>query len=165
MILFAAGTWSAAPPGGPTRSDGARRISVAEARERAKLLHQVYSATLEALHHHYFRHEGAVIPARVMEEVFADVNKTAKVSTRWIAVNARAMSRYHKPQTELEQQAAAALASGKPAFDRVVKGTYFRAGIIPLGQKCAGCHTRFGAPPGKMPPVAGLVISMPLTDE
>jgi hypothetical protein len=165
VTLGAAGVWSAAPPGGWDKPDGAGRISVAEARERARLMHRIHSATLEALHQHYFPLEGAVIPARAMEDVFEEVNKEEKVLTRWIAVNALPMSAYHKPKTEIEKEAAAALASGKPAFERVEKGTYHRAGAIPLGHRCAGCHTRFGAPPTRTPPVAGLMISMPVRGE
>ena len=173
--LCAAVTWSAAPPqpqaakegmaGHAEKPGGAGRVSVAEARERAKLMHEIHAATLESLHRHYFRHERAVLPARAMEDVFADLDKAAKVRTRWIAVNTRPMSVDHKPQAGFEEDAAEALANGKAAFERVGKGYYHRAGAIPLGTSCVGCHTRFGAPTTKKPRVAGLVISIPLEDQ
>lgn len=133
------------------KSDDASPVSVAEARERAKLMHKIHSATLEALHHHYFRREQAVLPARAMEDVFAELDKQEKIKTRWIAVNTPAMSIDHEPQTEFEKEAATQLANGKPAFDRVVKGTYYRAGAVSLGAGCLGCHTKLSAPTAKTP--------------
>lgn len=174
VVFSTALAWSAAPPTGPEseaghgsagKAESARPITVAEARERAKLMHAIHSATLEALHHHYFRREGAVLPARAMDDVFAEVNKATKIKTRWIAVNTPAMSVDHKPQTAFEEDAAAALGSGHDAFERVVKGVYHRAGVIPLGSGCVSCHTRFGAPPTKKQRVAGLVISIPVKSE
>jgi len=64
-----------------------QKVTVAEAKARAKLLHGVYAATLDALHHHYFRRERAVLPARAMEDIFADVEEDTKIKARWIAVN------------------------------------------------------------------------------
>jgi hypothetical protein len=176
LVLCAALTLNADPPGvlgkksaeksgSSEKSDGIQRLSVAEARERAKLMHEIHSATLEAMHHHYFRREHSVLPARAMEDVFAEIDKQSKIKTRWIAVNTPAMSVDHKPQTRFEKDAAAELAKGKPAFDQVVKGVYHRAGTIPLGPGCVGCHTRLGVPPTKIPRVAGLVISIPVKEE
>jgi len=147
------------------KPDGTKGISVAEARERAKLMHEIHFATLEALHQHYFQRERAVLPARAMDDVFAAINKQTKIKTRWIAVNTPAMSIDHKPETKFEQDAAAELALGKPAFDRVEKGYYHRVGVIPLGPGCVTCHTRLGAPATKLPRVAGLVISIPVKDK
>jgi hypothetical protein len=147
------------------KPDAPRPISVAEARERAKLMHEIHAATLEALHHHFFRRERAVLPARAMEDVFAEVDRQTKIKTRWIAVNTPAMSVDHKPETEFEKEAAEELARGKPAYDRVVKGVYHRASAIPLGSGCVACHVRLAAPPTKIPRVAGLVISIPVKDK
>lgn len=164
VVLGAAVTWSADPLRGD-RSEGSKRISVAEARERAKLMHEIHLTTLEVMHQRYFRRDGAVLPARAMEDVFAEIEKTTKVETRWIAVNTRAMSISHAPQSEFEKEAAAELSKGKASHDRVIKGMYHRAGVIPLGPGCVGCHTRFGAPATDKPRVAGLVISIPVKEE
>ncbi|MFO0966570.1 MAG: DUF3365 domain-containing protein [Gemmataceae bacterium] len=139
-----------------------QRIPVAEARERARLMHKIYANTLEALHRHYFRGDRAVLPARALEDVFADVDEQAKIKTRWIAVNTQAMSVHHEPKTDFEKQAAAALAGGKTEFDRVEDGYYRRAGVIPLSGSCLACHTRFFSTPPKTPRFAGLVISIPV---
>lgn len=166
VVFCAAMTLNADPPRIPGKEpDSAGFLSVAEARERAKLMHEIHSATLEAMHRHYFRRERAVLPARAMEDVFAEIDKQVKVKTRWIAVNTPAMSIDHEPRTEFEKEAALELASGKAAFERVVEGSYYRAGVIPLGPGCLSCHTRLGVLPAKTPRVAGLVISIPMKTE
>ena len=156
-------TLKADPPA--EKADDVKRVSVAEARERAKLMHDVYASTLEALHHHYFRSDRSVLPARAMEDVFADIDKQSKIKTRWIAVNTPAMSINHEPQTDFEKKAAAALAAGKAEFDTVADGYYQRAGAIPLSAGCVGCHTRHFSTPSKTPRFAGLVVSIPVKDK
>ena len=170
-VLFAFGcavSLSAAPP---TTPDSAKKtieetkMSKSEAKERAKLLHGVYSATLESLHHHYFRREERVLPARAMEDIFADVEQETKIQTRWIAVNTQAMSINHEPKSDFEKKAAEELAAGKSSFEQVEKGVYRRAGVIPLGAGCVGCHTKFFSQTPKTPRVAALVISIPVSDK
>lgn len=141
------------------------RLTEAEARARAKLLHETYEATLQAIHRRYFRDDAKLpVPSRVLEEVFSDVARRSKVKARWIAVNAPAMSLDHEPQDEFEKQAARILASGKEEYERVENGTYRRAAAITLFASCLKCH----APPPLRPDVhrvAGLAISVPLKTE
>jgi hypothetical protein len=158
-----------ADPARPTSGEGkaaadkaGEPVSVAEARERGRLLHKVYASTLEVMHHHYFRRDRAVLPARALEDVFADLDEQSKIKARWIAVNTPAMSIQHEPETDFEKKAAAAIAGGKDEYDRVEDGYYRRAGAIPLGASCVGCHTRFASAPAKTPRFAGLVISIPV---
>jgi hypothetical protein len=141
-----------------------KRVSVAVARDRAKLLHEVYSAALDTMHHHYFRREGAVLPARALDDVFAVVDRRTKVKSRWIAVNTPAMSISHEPETAFEKKAAAELSDGKDEYEVIEKGEYRRAAPIPLGVGCVSCHTRFGAQTPKTPRFAGLVITIPVKD-
>jgi hypothetical protein len=158
-------TLQAGPVAEPAPKSEDKRVSVAEARERAKLLHEVYQSTLDAVHHHYFRSDRPVLPARAMEDVFADVDKRTGVKARWIAVNTQAMSVNHEPDTAFEKRAAAGLADGKSEYEQVDKGVYRRAGVIPLGAGCVSCHTRISGAPIKSPRFAGLVISIPVKDE
>lgn len=148
---------SAEPPGGDVS------VSAASAREKAKLTHNIYAATLEVMHHHYFRNNRAVLPARALEDVFAEMESQSKVKAKWIAVNTKAMSINHEPKSEFEKKAAAALAAGKGEFELVEDGYYHRAAAIPLGSGCVRCHTGFFAGDPKSPRFAGLVISVPLT--
>ena len=150
---------------GASNSVDEHRISVTEAKERAKLLHQVYSASLDMLHHHYFRRELPVLPARALEDVFAELDEQSKIKTRWIAVNTPAMSINHNPESEFEKKAAEVIASGKAEYDRVEDGYYKRAGVIPLRAGCVGCHTKLFQATAKTPRFAGLVIAIPVKDK
>lgn len=135
--------------------------AVAAARERAELLHDIYSATLVVMHHHYFRSDLAAVPARAMEDVFENMAGLSGDKAHWISVNTKAMSIDHKPTTGFEKKAATELSSGKDEYELVENGVYQRAAVIPLGTNCVGCHAgRFSAPPKS--PRAGLVISIPL---
>lgn len=151
--------------GEPAEKPDDKRVSVAVAKDRAKLMHGIYSATLDAMHHRYFRREGAVLPARAMEDVFADIDRQTGMKSRWIAVNTPAMSINHEPETAFEKTAAAELAAGKTEYARVEGGYYRRAGVIPLGTGCVGCHTKASPTVDKTPRFAGLVISIPVTGE
>ena len=136
--------------------------AIAAARERAKLLHEVYTATLDVMHHRYFRRDGSVLPARAMEDVFQQMAGKSGTMANWIAVNTKAMSIQHEPSTAFEKQAAAEISAGKESVERVTKRVYQRATVIPLTANCVGCHTRMFAEEPKTPRFAGLVISIPL---
>lgn len=177
-ILFVGYALSAEPPGTATNrpagdtldlskkaGDDDLRVSVVVARDRAKLMHNVYAATLDAMHHHYFRRDRSTLPARAMEDVFADVADQTRIEARWIAVNTRAMSLDHEPKSAFDKKAAEEIAAGKGSYELVEKGYYHRAGAIPLSSGCVGCHAGFGAPPSKIPRFAGLVITVPLSTD
>jgi hypothetical protein len=155
----------APPPKKPIAAAAApSEAVVASARERAKLLHDVYT-TLEVMHRHYFRREGAVLPARAMDDVFEEMAGRSGGHANWIAVNTKAMSLDHEPTTTFEKKAAAELAAGKEEYELVTQRVYRRATVIPLHSSCVGCHTKMFSAPPKSPRFAGLVISIPLTVE
>ena len=143
----------------------AKPLSVEAARERAKLLHDVYHATLLAMHDHYFHDSRAIVPARAMEDVFEELAFSRKVEAKWISVNTRAMSLRHEPASEFEKQAAEEIGAGKDEYERVENGYYERAGAIPLKAGCVNCHFGFFKQPPKSPRFAGLVIRIPVTQE
>lgn len=140
--------------------DDRPRVSEAAAREQAKLMHQIYEATLDVMHRRYFRADRSVLPARAMEDVFSEIGRTTNAKANWISVNTKAMSVNHEPATEFEKQAARELASGKEEFELTENGIYQRAGRIPLGGSCINCHSNSFLPPSnfKTPRFAGLVI-------
>ena len=146
-------------------SDAANRVSVAVARDRARLTHDIYASTLHMLHHRYFHKDRSIIPARALEDVFADMARQSKVKARWISVNTPPMSIDHEPQSQFEKQAATEIGAGKEEFELVENGYYQRAAAIPLTGGCVGCHAGFFAGPPKSPRYAGLVISVPVTEE
>lgn len=143
---------------------GVPQLSVTEARERAKLAHNFYSATLDAMHRSYFISATAAVPARVMERMFDDVEREEKIKARWIAVNARAMSIDHEPKTDFEKKAAQEIAAGKGAYESIENGVYQRAGAISLmNHGCLTCHVGFGKKNTK-DRFAGLIISIPVKE-
>lgn len=145
--------------------DPRHRVSVAAARERAKLMHDIYDATLDTMHHHFFRSDRAVLPARAMEDIFAEMARQSSTQARWISVNTKAMSINHEPQTEFEKQAAKQITAGKADYELVENGYYQRAGRISLGGGCVSCHTNQFSSPSTSAKFAGLVIRIPVNDE
>ncbi len=145
--------------------NGDRPVSVAAARQQARLMHNIYASTLDTMHHHFFRRDRAVLPARALEDVFADMEKLSNVKAKWISVNTKAMSVNHEPKSDFEKKAAEAIASGKEEFERVEDGYYHRAGAIPLDSGCVSCHTGFFSKTPNTPRFAGLVISVPVTKD
>jgi len=168
---------SSAPYGGETPAESGApkkkapvieekdRVPVEVARDRAKLMHDIYASTLDVMHHRYFHREKAVIPARAMEDVFAEMKLQSKSEARWIAVNLRAMSIDHEPETEFEKQAVRDITAGKLDVEIIEGGYYRRATVIPLHDGCIGCHEGTFRQPTKTPKYAGLVISIPVTNE
>lgn len=163
VCLVVCGVWAvtAAPPAASPGKEAAP-AGLATARARARLLHTVYAATLDAMHHHYFRRDRAVLPARAMEDIFGEVERETKVKAKWIAVNTKAMSTHHEPDSAFEKEAARVLGDGKAEYEAVEDGVYRRAGAIPLAAGCIGCHVGLFARETKTPRVSGLVISIPL---
>ena len=140
------------------------RLSIDQARDRARLLHDVSIAALESMHRTYFQREKSIIPSFVMEDVFGQVKRQWKVEAHWIAVNMKAMSVDHEPKTPFEKQAALEIAAGEVAYEEIENGIYRRAGAVPLGAACVNCHGGFFRDPGNSPKYAGLVITLRIAD-
>lgn len=140
------------------------RLTVAEARRQAKLLHEVYVRTLHTVHRTYFDEDSRdTIPARAMENVFRDVDRETGGQTRWIAVNTPAMNIDHKAKPGFEKDAVRQLAKGEREFERIKDGVYQRAGAVSLFAGCTKCHLSGIRPQQNVRSVAGLVISIPVT--
>lgn len=137
------------------------RLPLDVARGRAKILHDVYESSLEVIHRRYFHGQRATVPARAMEDVFAEIKRRSGIEARWISVTLEPMSINHEPETAFEKMAARELKSGKDVIDLVDDGFYRRAVAIPLRGGCIHCHDRsIGQRFNR--PVAGLVISIPI---
>jgi len=141
-----------------------RRVSLEVAREQAALAHQIYASTLDVVHQHFFRNDHAILPARAVEDVFEKVARKTQVEARWIAVNTKAMSVNHDPESEFELHAASEIGEGKEFVERIEEGYYRSATSIPLGSRCIGCHTGVFSAPPKSPRFAALVISIPIQE-
>ena len=81
------------------------RVSVAAARDRAGVMHEVFADTLEVVHRHHFRRDGAVLPPRALEDVSTRLDRRAGVKEEWTAVNTAAMSVTRLSNTATSPQA------------------------------------------------------------
>lgn len=159
----------AAPPKSTASSRKNRpepvRISVAAAKEKAALLHDVYSETLDTVHHRYFHADRAVIPARAMEDIFEAMKRKHGYEGRWISASFTPMSIDHEPETAFEKEAARRIVKGDESHETVEEGFYRRAGSISLSGGCVNCHSGSFGPPSPGRKFAGLIISIPVLPE
>ena len=149
-IGFGASSWGqdASNPAPPEPSaDGhfparnAERVTVAEARRQAELLHAAMHSTLQLVHHRYYREdEGLPLPAAIIDQVFTKLEAEQNVKLRWLAVEGQAMNTDHEARDEFEKAAVRALKSGKASYDQVQNGVYRRAGAVTLKNDCLKCH-------------------------
>ena len=138
------------------------RVSVEVARDRAVLLQKVYLSTLDVIHHRYFHAEKTVIPARAMEDIFKDMQRTSHIQARWIAVNLKPMGVDHEPESDFEKHSVQKIKRGQRTVEAVDGGYYTRTVAIPLTGKCVACHDAFREAESPSSKFAGLVISVPV---
>ena len=139
-------------------------VTVAEARGRARLLHETIHGALQVMHRDFFdKDDRRRIPSKSLEDVFSELALSDSVQIRWLAVNAKTMSEDHAPQDAFEKRAVEALSSGEEEYEAVENDRYRRAGAIRLHNVCLKCHV-----PNRTSledRAAGLVISMPIQEE
>lgn len=145
----------------PFFASAAEAPEVAEARIRARLLHEMIHGSLQVMHRDFFKEEDrGAIPSASLEDVFSELAKTWGVRISWMAVNAKAMSTDHRPSDQFEKAAARAIEGGAEWHDEVDRGNLRFAGAITLGNRCLKCHVpdRTSLEDRK----AAVLISMPL---
>ena len=132
-----------------------------EARRQAQVLHAAMHSTLQLVHHRYYREDEALpIPAAMLKEVFAELEKEQHVKLRWLVVEGQAMNADHQPRDSFENDAVQALKSKSQSFERVEKGVYRRAGPITLTNHCLKCHVPDRRSTENR--IAGLIIAIPI---
>jgi hypothetical protein len=130
-----------------------------EAPGRARLLHETVHATLQVVHHEYYREdENLKIPAASLQMVFRELARRQRVELRWLAVNAQAMNVDHVPRDDFEKQAVKALAGGATEFASQDERFYRYA--ITLDSSCLKCHAPTRT--NNRDRTAALVIKLPL---
>ena len=141
------------------------RVPVSVARDRARLMHSIYSTTLGVMHDRYFHVDRSIVPARAMEDVFSEIEQETGSKANWISVNLKAMSINHEPSTEFEKRAAKEIATGQSEVETTEDGYYRRATAIPMAGGCISCHAGVFSQPAKTRKFAALVISIPVEAE
>ena len=101
------------------QSAGVQRVTLEVARDRAELMHEIYSATLDVIHHRYFRGDRAMVPARALEDVFEELERKTNSKARWFAVNLKPMSVNHEPKTDFEIDAAKRLSDNQEPVEGI----------------------------------------------
>jgi len=148
--------------GDKSTEDEIPRVSLEVARDRARLMHDLYSSTLDAMHHRYFHGDRAMVPARAMEDVFKEMQRRDHSQSRWISASFSPMSIDHEPKSDFEKLAAEKIAKGEELVESVDEGYYRRAGSISLNRGCISCHSGVFASTSSDAKFAGLVISIPV---
>lgn len=161
-LLCLAAAFCAEPAANEANEVDSHRVPIATARDRAKLMQDIYVATLDTMHERYFHGDRAIVPAHAMEDIFAEIKRQSHADARWISVNMKPMSINHEPKTEFEKKAAKEIAGGKEKVEIIEDGYYRVAGAISLGDGCISCHGGLFQQPSKSPKFAGLVISVPV---
>lgn len=163
VVILVAAVSQADPeptPAAPSPGTAAPQ-SVDEARRQAEVLHSTIHIALQLVHDRYYREdEGLPIPAAILSELFAELEKEQQVTLRWLAVEGQAMNADHTAQNEFEERAVTALKARRPFLEDVSDGTYRRAGPITLSNHCLKCHV-----PNRRSledRSAGLIIQIPL---
>jgi hypothetical protein len=153
------------PPASKSTVAESARVPVTVARDRAKIMYDIYVATLHMMHDRYFHGDRAIVPARAMQDVFAEIKQQSHTDARWISVNLKPMSIDHEPKSNFEIRAAKELASGKAELEVVEDGYYRRAGAIPLSGGCISCHAGSVTDTSTAARFAGLIISVPVVSD
>ncbi len=135
------------------------------ARDRAKLMHSIYTTTLGVMHDRYFHADRSIVPARAMEDVFSEIEQETGSKANWISVNLKAMSINHEPSTDFEKRAAKEIATGESAVETTEDGYYRRATAIPMTGGCISCHAGVFNQSAKSRKFSALVISIPVEPE
>ncbi|MCB9952672.1 MAG: DUF3365 domain-containing protein [Planctomycetaceae bacterium] len=161
LMLASSPAFSEESPAADSSSKPAVRISVEEARRQAEVLHTAMHATVQLVHHRYYKlDEGLPIPAAVVDEIFSEIAAEQDVELRWLAVEGQAMNTDHIARDEFEKAAVEALKAGKPSHEQIQDGIFRRAAPITLSNQCLKCHVpdRKSTEDRK----AGLIISIPV---
>lgn len=136
--------------------------SVAEARVRARILHEAIHGTLQVMHRDFFDEESSVIPSNSLEDVFHELARAYQVELRWLTVNTDVLNADHKPQNAFEDKAVEALRAGNGEFEATEGDAYRFAGAIRLSSQCLKCHVKRRI--SNQERVAGLLIKMPVSE-
>lgn len=152
----------------PALASGAARSfpdSVADARGRARWLHEAMHGALQVMHRDYFGDgddDSIFLPSQSLDDVFAEMRRSWNVEMRWLGVNAT-KGVDHEPQDRFEEEAAKALLEGASEHEMVEGDRYRFVGVIHIRNECLKCHDRNRTNLDEK--VAGLAISFPLQDE
>lgn len=115
-------------------------------REQVKMLDDLYKNAVVSITNRYVSEQDVQPAIMVAKDVFGAMKKGGWHSAKLVDATGEPMNEANAPKTDFEKEAAKAVNSGKPYFDRVVVEGNDRhllaATVVPVVmQKCADCHT------------------------
>jgi hypothetical protein len=120
--------------------------AVARTREQIKMLDDLYKNSVVSITMRYVREQDEQPAIKVAQDIFGAMKKKGWHSAKLVDATGEPMNELNAPRTDFEKEAAKAILSGKPYFERVEgQGTsrhLLAATVVPaVLQKCADCHT------------------------
>lgn len=135
--------------------------SLAEARARARLLHETIHGTLQIVHRDFFDEDEAhAIPSASLEDVFHELATHYNIQLKWLIVDTDVVNVDHQPEDEFEKAAVKALRKKQIYHEAVEADRYRFAGSIRLASQCLKCHVKHRKSTEDR--TAGLLIAMPI---
>ncbi len=122
-------------------------LAVERTREQVKMLDDLYKNAVVSITKRYVGAQDKQPAIMVAKDIFGAMNKAGWHSAKLVDATGDPMGPDNAPKTDFEKDAAKAMNSGKPYFERVVgKGKDARllaATLVPaVMQKCAECHNK-----------------------
>jgi hypothetical protein len=138
-----------AEAGGPKGDSGAKPSddpALARTREQVKMLDDLYKNAVVSITSRYVEGQGKQPAIMVAQDVFGAMKKQGWHSAKLVDASGEPLNDENSPQTDFEKDAAKAVNSGQPYFERVVGDGNDRrllaATVVPVVMKrCASCHT------------------------
>ncbi|MDP1563304.1 MAG: DUF3365 domain-containing protein [Pirellulaceae bacterium] len=132
-----------------------------EARARALLLHDSIHGALQVMHRDFFDdEESRVLPSQSLDDVFVTLNQKYNVQMRWLTIDGDELNVHHRPESDFEREAVAAIAKGAEQHSVVLEDRLEYVGRIRLANQCLKCHVRQRT--SLEDRSAGLAISIPI---
>lgn len=133
---------SSDPPSEPRDPDRTLQAnSEQEARTRAAMLYETIQGSLLVIHRDFFNDESPrVLPSQSLDDVFAELESRFDIEIQWLTGDADEMNVDHRPTSEFELDAVAAMKRGEETFVRVDEHAVRFVGRIPLASQCLKCH-------------------------
>jgi hypothetical protein len=139
------GPAACADPG--TRSKGEDDQALERTRGRVKMLDDLYKNAVVSITKRYVGGQGGRPAIMVSQDIFGAMKQQGWHSAKLVDATGEPLNEENALQTEFEKDAAKAINSGKPYFDRVVgEGKDRRllaATVVPVVMKtCTDCHAQ-----------------------
>jgi hypothetical protein len=146
LLVLAYRGAEAGAPNGETSAKPNDDPALTRTREQVKMLDDLYKNAVVSITSRYVEGQGKQPAIMVAQDVFGAMKKQGWHSAKLVDASGEPLNEENSPETAFEKDAAKAMNSGQPYFERVVgEGNDRRllaATVVPVVMKrCANCHT------------------------